>query len=438
MSNPSATWTKNEWYDCTIQSKSDGGYIIVSSTTALLFETEDTLKIVEKKKDDQSAPKRVIRGDEFVEFEVLGRCRFLAEGADKANSQKANKSGPRAYARLQEEMVGTKVDGKTYISAAYLGFAMSMQGPVFMRREIQKSSRLSKDDSEEENEDTPGSNRGKKNSSKKEKPNRSKVVPSGPTHEEALKFNLKGVNLRSEPAFTITGQDVIPHYMMTTKVNLGMAKKLVSGTPLEFFCTSSEERKAYSEYALAQIENLKNGRAISPLCCISLHSAPEVVPGSILTGMLQNNNLPSGDSNRPLSEVTCNTEVLFRTTFDDEPTGFHYAAAYTEALEYPPKLLRLLRDFALLHPKDLLPTSIMLLACHLWVDIMDHPDMRLEWFMRNKRNEGKVYQGVHSSYTFLIGCGGQSGWGSLNTHIPLDLSLKRPNLTNLIWDYLRT
>ncbi|KAL6691694.1 hypothetical protein J3F84DRAFT_403367 [Trichoderma pleuroticola] len=103
--------------------------------------------------------------------------------------------------RLKDELKGKKnADGKTIVTAFYLGISMDLRGPAFMRHQTPKA------------------------------PKGQTPIP-GRVREQIPRNNLKGLIIRSEPATTITGQAVIPHYLMTVKENLLAAKRLVSGVP---------------------------------------------------------------------------------------------------------------------------------------------------------------------------------------------------------------
>lgn len=59
--------------------------MVLSPTSTVLVETEDKLETVVKQKTNEP-PKTTIRDEEFVEFQVLGRCRYLFEGIETPNS----------------------------------------------------------------------------------------------------------------------------------------------------------------------------------------------------------------------------------------------------------------------------------------------------------------------------------------------------------------
>lgn len=244
-------------------------------------------------------------------------------------------------------------DGRTIIDSVYLGFGSSMQGPVFARKDT--------------------------------------IIK--PERNEVSRFNLKGICLKSEPEATIVGQGVIPHFSMTTKVNLNAAKNLVHGTPLEDICKRSSSIKRFFDDTAQFIRDLTAGNALVPYMREKPHSGPEAGPGTDLSGMLEYNQRPEGNGNRRLSEVTCSASLLTRDT-GYGPSGFSYTVPYTQALEYPGELLLMLKEFALKHPRDLLPLRTLLLACHLWVDVMDHHEMRMERFMETRKRNSKLFQSV--------------------------------------------
>ncbi|KAL7904657.1 hypothetical protein GGI35DRAFT_489535 [Trichoderma velutinum] len=366
------------WMGCTLQQKS-GGCIILSPDSIPLLETEDAPKTMNKRNDHGNTVDS-IRDDEFAKFKLLARCTFLSNGSGEENNPKANQSNPNDLSRLKRELKGTLVNGKTYVSVAYLGFSTEMKGPVFMRKELWSAH------NSENYSQSPLS-----------KPTKGRIRPvehlvSGPVHKEAARFNLKGVLLKcgiSSSSLTIKHQDVIPHYLATTEANLVMLKRLVSGESLETFLTTPEDRIAYDLYVEKLIQGLKKGTAITPFSFITPPVLPDTPPGSNLLGRLQDDTKPRGDDNRYLSEVTCNPDLATRNLNHKSSTGFVYRAALTDAFEYPPELIRLLKQFARRYPTDFLPLRLMLLACHLWFDIMTHPDLQLEWFMWEREGGDK-------------------------------------------------
>ncbi|UKZ76818.1 hypothetical protein TrVFT333_004532 [Trichoderma virens FT-333] len=289
------------WNGCTIRTKSDGGFEIISPTGAPLLETADSVKTTQKPRGPQRVPTTVIRDDDLVQFEVLGRCRFLANGVDKLNSLKANKGGQRDWTRLKEELKAKPLRGSsTTAQAAYLGFAMDMRGPVFMRKETPK---------------TP----------------RGQQPIEGRVHPGVNCNNLKGIVTKSEPAQTMTGQAVIPHYLLTVPANLKAAKKLVSGAPLEECWTTPQAQVHYTYTTDRLIENIEKGKVLTPPAVVSPTPPPNIKPGMSLAGLRQNPAEPEGPTNKPLSEV---------------------------------------------------------------LYVMDHSDMRMERWMQVRRSEGGAYQAV--------------------------------------------
>lgn len=369
---------------CTVQQKSDGGCIILSPDSTPLLETEDAPKTMSKK-DDQGNAVDSIRDDEFAKFKLLARCTFLSDGSDNENNTEANQPSSKNLSRLEQELKGTTVNGKTYVSTAYLGFSAQMKGAIFMRKELWST----------HNSDNysqlplPKSKRGRRSNIEE--------LISGPVHEHALRFNLKGVSLRcglSSSSPTIKHQDVIPHYLATTEANLVMLKRLVSGEPLETFLTTPEDRKAYDLYVERLIQGLKRGAAITPFWFKTPPVLSDVPPGLNHSGRLPVDAKSRGDDNRHLAEFTCNPYLATQNVSPKVVPGFVYVAALADALEYPPELIRLLQEFALQYPNDFLHLRLMLLACHLWVDIITHSDLRLEWFMSERKYGGAGFNEV--------------------------------------------
>ncbi|KAM6488348.1 hypothetical protein HDV62DRAFT_396916 [Trichoderma sp. SZMC 28011] len=372
------------WMGCTVQQKSDGGCIILSPDSTPLLETEDAPKTVSKK-DDHGNAVDSIRDDEFASFKLLARCTFLSDGSYNENSTEANELRSKDLLQLEKGLKGKTVNGRTYVSAAYLGFSMEMNGPVFMRKEL-------------------WSHRNSDYYSQLpfRRPNGGRIrlikhLIDGPVHEHAARFNLKGVSLKcglSLSSPTIKEEDVILHHLAMTEANLVMLKRLVSGEPLEAFLTMAEDRKAYDLYVEKLIQGLKTGAAIAPFSFINPPVLSDVPPGSNLSGSLQVDAKPRGDDNRHLSEVTCSVDLGTQNVSPKASFGFVYYAALPGAFEYPPELIRLMKEFALKYPKDFLSLRLMLLACHLWFDIITHPDRQLEWFMLERRSRGKGFNEV--------------------------------------------
>ncbi|KAL6691703.1 hypothetical protein J3F84DRAFT_403378 [Trichoderma pleuroticola] len=334
------------WMGCTIQQKSDGGCIILSPDSTPLLETEDAPKTMNKM-DDHGNAVDAIRDDEFASFKLLARCTFLVTGSDNENDVKEEDSSSKDPARLEKELKGTVFSGKTYVSAAYLGFSKEVKGPVFMRKEVWSILNFENYSRLPWQKPSIG-------------PGPLVKLISGPVHKEAAY--------------------VILHHLATTEANLVMLKRLVSGEPLETFLTTPEDRKAYELYVERLVQGLKDGAAIAPFTFINAPELSDVPPGSCLSGRLQDDAKPCGDDNRP-----CNPTPSIRNLTYAAPAGFVYRAALTDAFEYPPDLIRLLKEFALQYPNDCLPLRLMLLACHLWFDIITHPDLQLEWFMSERK-----------------------------------------------------
>ncbi|PNP59806.1 hypothetical protein THARTR1_00685 [Trichoderma harzianum] len=357
------------WMGCTIQQKSDGGCIILSPDSTPLLETEDAPKTMNKM-DDHGNAVDAIRDDEFASFKLLARCTFLVTGSDNEDDVKEEDSSSKDPARLEKELKGTVFSGKTYVSAAYLGFSKEVKGPVFMRKEVWSILNFENYSRLPWQKPSIG-------------PGPLVKLISGPVHKEAACFSLKGISLKCGPFSSspaIEHQDVILHHLATTEANLVMLKRLVSGEPLETFLTTPEDRKAYDLYVERLIQGLKDGAAIAPFTFINPPELSDVPPGSCLSDRLQDDAKPCGDDNRP-----CNPTPSIRNLTYAAPAGFVYRAALTDAFEYPPELIRLLKEFALQYPNDCLPLRLMLLACHLWFDIITHPDLQLEWFMSERK-----------------------------------------------------
>ncbi|KKO97848.1 hypothetical protein THAR02_10052 [Trichoderma harzianum] len=378
-----ADMSDETWMGCTVQRKSDGGCIILSPDSTPLLETEDAPKTMSKK-DNHSNTVDSIRDDEFAKFKLLARCTFLSDSCDEDDNTKTNASRSEKLSRLEQELKGTTVNGKTYVSAAYLGFSTEMKGAVFMRKELWSPY----------NSDNYSQLPSRKSTKGKRGPIEQLI--SGPVHEHATRFDLKGVSLKcglSSLSPHIKHRGVIPHYLATTEVNLTTLKRLVSGEPLETFLTTPENRKAYDLYVEKLIQGLKRGAAIAPFSFTAPPVLSDLPPRSNLAGRLQDDAKPQDEDNRYLSEVACKPYVPLQAPSIASPS-FVYRAAPVGAFEYPPELIRLLKEFALQYPNDFLPLRLMLLACHLWFDMIKHLNQQLQRSMSGELRGYTPYENI--------------------------------------------
>ncbi|KAL7953027.1 hypothetical protein V8C34DRAFT_321728 [Trichoderma compactum] len=372
------------WKGCTVQEKSDGGCVILSPDSIPLMETEDAPKTMSKK-DNHGNAVDSIRDDEFAKFKLLARCTFLSDGSDDENNAEASEVRLKDLSQLEKELKGITVDGRTYVSAAYLGFSMEMKGVVFMRKELWSAH-----------------NSDNYSQLPLPKPTGGRISPlqhliDGPVHEHAARFNLNGVSLRcglSSSSPKVKHHDVILHHLAMTEANLVMLKGLVSGEPLEAFLTTAEDRKAYDLYVEKLIQGLKKGAAVAAFSFTNPPVSSDALPGSNSSSSVQADAKPRGDNNRHLHKVAPNPDVATKTVNPKASRGFAYFAALAGAFEYPPELTRLLKQFALQYPNDFLPLWLMLLACHLWFDIVTHPDLQLEWFMLERKGDVEGFNEV--------------------------------------------
>ncbi|KKO96807.1 hypothetical protein THAR02_11092 [Trichoderma harzianum] len=288
----------------------------------------------------------VIDDDDLVTCDVIARCCFIRNGVDKATSRKSNKDCPRDWERLKDELRGKKnADGKTIVSAYYLGFSMDMKRPAFMRHQTPK-------------------------------------IPKGETRvpgrvpDQISENNLGGLVIKSEPASTITGRAIIPHYLMTVKENLLAAKRLVSGVPLED----------------ALIRNLENGKALDPPALITPHEPQGVRAGTSVSGLFLAD--PNAYPGKRLSDVVCRTRLLTRSTEEEAPAEYKFCLPPIEALEFPPELLCIPDDFIKLYPGDLIDRRVALIGCFIFQDIIDHTEMQMEKYFQIKKAAKEPYQAV--------------------------------------------
>ncbi|KAL7945864.1 hypothetical protein V8C42DRAFT_357484 [Trichoderma barbatum] len=263
-------------------------------------------------------------------------------------------------------MKGKTEAGKTIVSTAYVGFGSYMQGPVFARKQrmrptAKRKKVSSSDDSDADLED-----------------GRSKETED----PEVFKFNMRGVLFKNEPWSLLVGQSFIPNYLMTSPANFLAVKRLVAGEALEDVCTEENNLKAYKSSINLLKCNLKRG---GPLTSHSFH---KVHWGR--NPLSEEKAKLDAQAHDP-TETTCNAALLTRG--DDKLAGFQYWVPYIEVLQYPRKLITMLEEFATSYPKDVLPIRSLLLACHLWVDIMDHENMMMEQFAKpSKQNKNTGIQ----------------------------------------------
>ncbi|QYS98696.1 hypothetical protein H0G86_005864 [Trichoderma simmonsii] len=305
---------------------------------------------------------RVIDDGDLVTFDVVSRCCFLGNGVDKATSRKTNKDGQRDWERLKEELRGKRnADGKTIVTAYYLGFSMDMRRPAFMRHQAPKTRK--------------GETR----------------VP-GRVHDQISENNLGGLVIKSELASTITGRAIIPHYLMTVKENLLAAKRLVSGVPLEDVFNTPDALAHYNDAIETLIRNLENGKALNPPALITPHERQGVRAGTSISGLFPAD--PTACPGKRLSDVVCHTRLLTQSTREQGPTGFRFCLPPIEVLKFPPELLRILDEFIKLYPGDLIDPRVALIGCFIFQGIMEHTEMQMGKYFQIRKAAKEPYQAV--------------------------------------------
>ncbi|KAH0528182.1 hypothetical protein TsFJ059_003076 [Trichoderma semiorbis] len=253
------------WHLIKVQDRDGGGKQVISPTRAILVETTAS---------GGTNSIRVIDDGDLVAFDVIARCCFIGNGVDKATSRKSNKDGQRDWERLKDELRGKKnADGKTIVTAYYIGFSMDMRGSAFMRHQ------------------TPKTRKGE-------------TRVAGRVHDQISENNLGGLVIKSEPASTITGRAIIPHYLMTVKENLLAAKRLVSGAPLEDVFDTPAALAHYNDAIEMLTRNLENGTALEPPALITPHEPQGVRAGTSASGLpLGNKALQASNSVFPPSRL---------------------------------------------------------------------------------------------------------------------------------------
>lgn len=122
-------------------------------------------------------------------------------------------------------------------------------------------------------------------------------------------FDFKGLTLKSEPAKMIIGAATIPHYTMTSKLNVKAMKQLVNGAPLDRIFRTPEAREKYRYDMDSAIHRLTTGDAMIPVVRQIIRVCHFPL-GESLEGELEDPTMPAGPDNLHLAEITCNAQIL--------------------------------------------------------------------------------------------------------------------------------
>ncbi|KAM0253979.1 hypothetical protein ACHAQJ_006992 [Trichoderma viride] len=344
--------TTTDWKGFKIQDALNGGFSVLSPTNVILMETESPLKATSRNTGRDGTSESFVDEAELLQFKVLGRCRHMYH--TEKFSFDTMTGGQNSKRSLTGEIQGCGTPRT--IEAAYIGFGMDMEGPVFARMD----------------------------------------AGNGIDPADHARFTLKGMALKAEPSDrwvpnTTVGLATIPHYGVTIKENLQALKNLVNGEPVNNIFDDERLAEQFRLMALLQINCLIKGECIYSIMKRRAYTSRQFPPGADVHGQLQDNSKPPGKGNRFLSHIICDAEILARDSNDPSPSGYMYPAPLTEALEYPQELISLLVKFAHEYPNDILPLRTLLLACHLWYDTTQHPNYQLEKFMQEKKKAEQTY-----------------------------------------------
>ncbi|KAL6864047.1 hypothetical protein J3F83DRAFT_185961 [Trichoderma novae-zelandiae] len=363
------------WKGCSLRKRPDGGEVVLFSPDAILPDAALQLNTVHEGSTVNHQSHETVRDTAMTEFMVMGRCRHLVDGYAQPNSQSASGKMAENLTKIHAELKGKKTGDQKSITAAYIGFDSCMQGPVFAR--------------------------GDKHATNANNPNSRKVIASNEANEadEANEpeesndtFDLKGLTFRCDSASSLVGHGFIPHFALTSCANLDLLRRLLTGYPLELVLQHYTKVSEYFRHVRKLVQDLKIGNSLTPFVYLDPDVRPRLVPGGDMRHVLQHELFGPSDLNRPLSQIACDATLLVRQDKDGVLSGYRHQDALVEALEYPVELLKMLKDFALLYPNDILPLRTLLLGCHLWADITGHRTLSLERFFEKRKDQSAVPQ----------------------------------------------
>ncbi|PTB68556.1 hypothetical protein BBK36DRAFT_1112708, partial [Trichoderma citrinoviride] len=355
------------WKGCTLRRKPDGGCSVLLSNNEVLVDTMLQLETTHERPLANHPSQQNVQDVEMTEFMVMGRCRHLVDGSPQANSQMAaGRTSGSVIKKIRAELRGKTIGQETFVTTAYIGFDSCMRGPVFAR--------------------------GAKDPVPTETPSMiASTKASGPKQPDNY-FDLNDLAFKCDSASYLVGKGFIPHFAMMSSANIDVLKRLLTGTPLEKVLRAHTEIKEYFRHVQRLVRNLGTGNLLTPFVYKDPDIRHRLMPGWDLREMLEDESRNQSDNNRPLFQIACDATLLARQGKDDVLSGYRYHVALIESLEYPDELLSMLKDFAMLYPKDILPLRTLLLGCHLWADITGHRTLSMERFMEKREDKSTVPQ----------------------------------------------
>ncbi|KAL7815416.1 hypothetical protein V8C44DRAFT_363155 [Trichoderma aethiopicum] len=336
-----------------------------------------------------------VDGDSGVEpataFSVRARACFLANGGEVFKQPPAGSAetfDPEdKWKSLRAAVTPTVDHNKHYVGAAYVGYSSLMQGPVFAR--------LFKDAKPPAKPKPPNPSKAKGKRTHDEMENNGETKAKRKTASSKVNrttFALKGLETYEYPLNQPCGQRVIPHISLTSRCNLLFLKQALSGSPLEDLLPRHPLTDALAT-ATATAGAIARGGALRPIVRRSLGVWAGL--DEYMVGELEKPKEQAGPANMLVADVVSDASLLFRG--GREPSGFVYAAPLCLLLEYPPELEYLLHEFAEALGTDILPSSHMYLAAHLWVDILNDATHMNEKYTQETAVEEKGSEGSNAT-----------------------------------------
>ncbi|KAL7943390.1 hypothetical protein V8C42DRAFT_359104 [Trichoderma barbatum] len=341
--NPAAPKRMITWGFCIVEKTIDG-YIIrlpergeaIAEATAELFKVHYKDTILEP------------LDEHLVAMEVHGRCRFMWDTSSFRHDALPHGTSTRS---LYDQITGHVENDGYFVDAAYVGYSMYVEGPVFMRK-----MRESQDPS------------------------------------EVRSFSFRGNEFRIEPGGKEVGMAFIPHSGIATRVNLLALKTWIDGSSVEEAFGNAMPFERVAEQAEGSAEDLADGRNLAPVTRMPALNIKELPKGTMPNAWLKFPNEAEGFDNPCLTELMCDATLLSRDCA--RASGFLYRAPGTSVMAYPERLLEMLRNFARKYTKDRLTERSLLLAAYLWANITKDPESKLELFAKERKWDGEPYQPV--------------------------------------------
>ncbi|PKK34558.1 hypothetical protein CI102_15345 [Trichoderma harzianum] len=192
------------WRGLGAKRKTDGGFVVLSTSNTIVSETLKCLQF-----------------PHFVKHRLLGRCRYLVYNFGKEKESKHYKAILKSLNAGEEAHF------------AYVGFDANMRGPVFAYKKKPKKG------ADDPTDDEGG-------------------------ESDLLLFNMKGVVLTFEPLHQVVGQGFLPHYSVTSPANCIAVKRYVGGKSLQTFIPATNLRRKYLNGAKDLGVRLQQGKNVVP------------------------------------------------------------------------------------------------------------------------------------------------------------------------------